>query len=214
MNRSIIEIVNEQINKQAGISNKQQSVLLSATELFSMKGFNNTSTKDIASLAQVSEGTVYKHFKTKDELLHAGLLPLYKSVVAPEIVKEFTNELSQCKDLESFVDTFVDNRIEFIHKNKNLLKIILGEVMFNDNIQTLMYNLLQEMVAPAIESLIQNLKNNNQIDPEIRNHNAFQALATNTISVMLPVLLSHNYDVSKLNSDISATKYLLLKMLK
>ena len=70
MNRSIKEIMNEQLKKQSQISEKQKAVLNSATVLFSERGFYNTSTKDIARMAKVSEGTVYKHFKTKNELLH------------------------------------------------------------------------------------------------------------------------------------------------
>ena len=68
MNRSIKEIMNEQLKKQSQISEKQKAVLNSATVLFSERGFYNTSTKDIARMAKVSEGTVYKHFKTKNEL--------------------------------------------------------------------------------------------------------------------------------------------------
>ena len=131
MNRSIKEIMNEQLKKQSQISEKQKAVLNSATVLFSERGFYNTSTKDIARMAKVSEGTVYKHFKTKNELLYAGLLPLYKSVVAPEVLKEFSSELSKCDNLDAFIDTFVDNRIKFIDNNKN---IIPNKIVFSINI--------------------------------------------------------------------------------
>src|SRR5699024_8475943 len=113
MIRSIKEIMNEQLKKQSQISEKQKEVLNSATELLSKREFIITWTKYIARMAKVSEGTVYKHFKTKNELLYAGLLPLYKSVVAPEVLKEFSSELSKCDNLDAFIDTFVDNRIKF-----------------------------------------------------------------------------------------------------
>lgn len=214
MNRSIKEILNEQLTKQADLSEKQVSVIKSATELFSEKGFYNTSTRDIATLAQVSEGTVYKHFKTKDELLYAGLLPLYKTVVAPEVVKEFTSELSKSTTLEGFVDIFVDNRIEFIHNNKNIIKIIFGEIMYNSNIQRLLFGLFNETIEPALSKHIQRLKDNHEIEADLPVHTALQLLITNTISIMLPVLLSNIYSESELNENIKITKHLLIKMLK
>ena len=51
---------------ESQLSAKQQAVLKASLNLFSEQGFDRTSTKDIAQLAGVSEGTVYKQFKTKE----------------------------------------------------------------------------------------------------------------------------------------------------
>ena len=214
MNRSIKEIINEQLKKQSQISEKQKAVLNSATVLFSERGFYNTSTKDIARMAKVSEGTVYKHFKTKNELLYAGLLPLYKSVVAPEVLKEFSSELSKCDNLDAFIDTFVDNRIKFIDNNKNIIKIIFGEIMYTTDFLNIMTDVVEQSIGPTISQYIQNLKDNNQIDKDIPADLAFRMMASQTISVMLPVLLSQDYSKSKLNENIILTKQLLIKMLR
>jgi len=40
----------------------------SALELFNVKGIDATSTKEITEAAGVAEGTLYRHFKSKDEL--------------------------------------------------------------------------------------------------------------------------------------------------
>ena len=47
------------------ISDKQKAVLRASLTLFSEKGVESTSTSDIAKMANVAEGTVYKQFKTK-----------------------------------------------------------------------------------------------------------------------------------------------------
>ena len=47
------------------LSTKQQAVLKASLKLFSEQGYDRTSTQEIARVAQVSEGTVYKQFKTK-----------------------------------------------------------------------------------------------------------------------------------------------------
>ena len=165
-------------------------------------------------MAKVSEGTVYKHFKTKNELLYAGLLPLYKSVVAPELLKELSSELSKCDNLDAFIDTFVDNRIKFIDNNKNIIKIIFGEIMYNTDFRNIMTDVVKQLIGPTISQYIQNLKDNNQIDKDIPADLAFRMMASQTISVMLPVLLSQDYSKSKLNENIILTKQLLIKMLR
>ncbi|OAU92704.1 TetR family transcriptional regulator, partial [Lacticaseibacillus rhamnosus] len=55
------------------LSTKQQAVLKASLKLFSEQGYDRTSTQEIARVAQVSEGTVYKQFKTKEGILRALL---------------------------------------------------------------------------------------------------------------------------------------------
>lgn len=52
---------------------RRDSILQTAFDLFSHRGFSGTTTKDIARAAGVSEATVFKHFATKD-VLYGALL--------------------------------------------------------------------------------------------------------------------------------------------
>ena len=45
---------------------KQKKIVDAASKLFAEKGYSNTSTSEIAKLAEVSEGTIFKHYGTKD----------------------------------------------------------------------------------------------------------------------------------------------------
>ncbi|WP_174310919.1 TetR/AcrR family transcriptional regulator [Gordonia namibiensis] len=47
----------------------RQRLLLAAVEAFAAKGFNATTTRDIANGAQMSSAAVYVHFRSKEELL-------------------------------------------------------------------------------------------------------------------------------------------------
>lgn len=49
--------------------NKKQQVINAATTLFSEKGFEKTSMREICSAANVSKGLVYHHFQSKNEIL-------------------------------------------------------------------------------------------------------------------------------------------------
>lgn len=49
----------------------RETVLAAALHLFAMRGYFNTSVPDIARAAQVSVGSIYHHFKDKEDLARA-----------------------------------------------------------------------------------------------------------------------------------------------
>ncbi|MFA9407982.1 MAG: TetR/AcrR family transcriptional regulator [Candidatus Dadabacteria bacterium] len=70
-------------------TNTREKILETAIELFAKKGFNGTTTKEIAEAAEVNESLIFRHFSTKKELYGAIIeqkideepgieLPLYK----------------------------------------------------------------------------------------------------------------------------------------
>ena len=65
---------------------KKELILKKSLQLFSSKGFKGTSTRSIADLAEVSEGLIFKHFKSKNGLL-SELLKIGASKSTPEIEK-------------------------------------------------------------------------------------------------------------------------------
>ena len=65
---------------------KKELILKKSLELFSSKGFKATSTRSIAHSAEVSEGLIFKHFKSKNGLL-LELLKIGASKSTPEIQK-------------------------------------------------------------------------------------------------------------------------------
>lgn len=52
---------------------RRQQILGIATEMFAEKGFDGTTTREIAVHAQVNEALIFRHFPTKDELYWAVL---------------------------------------------------------------------------------------------------------------------------------------------
>jgi len=78
---------------------RTDKIVLAATQLFSRQGYNGTSTREIARLADVSENTLFRHFERKEDLFwatlrsHSAWLALCKESLdgitafdAPEIV--------------------------------------------------------------------------------------------------------------------------------
>jgi AcrR family transcriptional regulator len=58
-------------NRSCGraLVSRKESIIAAALELFAARGYEATSTAELARVAGVSEGTIFHHFKTKDGVL-------------------------------------------------------------------------------------------------------------------------------------------------
>src|SRR5690606_26788480 len=68
---------------------KQVKILEAAVDIFSEKGYAATSTSEIAQKAGVAEGTIFKHYKTKKDLLLSIAGPIVAKVFAPFLMRDF-----------------------------------------------------------------------------------------------------------------------------
>lgn len=102
----------------------KKKVLKTALKLFSSNGFHATTTAQIAKRAGVSEGTIYKYFSSKDDLLAKLLRP-----VIAEIKGNFFGQLSGFANLEQLVEFVVNNRLQFIAANFDFVRLIAQEAL-------------------------------------------------------------------------------------
>lgn len=101
----------------------KEKIIDAAFELFSTKGYIGTTTKEIAQLANVSEVTVFRHFKTKENIFDAviqtkSFLPSLKSLI-PKISSL------------SLKDALIEIALEYTKKlisKKGAIKIFFSEV--------------------------------------------------------------------------------------
>lgn len=64
--------------------NRRQHLITSAAKLFRRKGFDATSTRDIAAAVGMRSGSPFYHFKSKGELLHAVMEAGMRSAIASQ----------------------------------------------------------------------------------------------------------------------------------
>lgn len=113
----------KKLNEQKMPAGKKK-VLLASLHLFANHGFHGTTTAKIAKKAGVSEGTIYKYFGSKKELLTALLIP-----VLTEIRDNFFNKLDNFKNLDELISFIIVDRQVFIQQNFDFIKIIMQELL-------------------------------------------------------------------------------------
>ncbi len=130
----------EQLLKATRSSSRQTDALAridqAAIELFVERGFSNTSSKAIAMRAAVSEGAIFKHYRTKQNLLIHILLKFLLSL-QPKLTKEFVDQVGadQNQTLAQFIDVFLDNRFDFIKKNRQVFSVLIKELLYDDKLR-------------------------------------------------------------------------------
>lgn len=58
----------------------KEKLIKSALKLFAKKGIDKTSTREITSAVGLAEGTLYRHFKSKQELIDSTYLEIKKDI--------------------------------------------------------------------------------------------------------------------------------------
>ncbi|MFT9497703.1 TetR/AcrR family transcriptional regulator [Anaerosolibacter sp.] len=116
----------------------EQKILETAVEIFSQKGFNGTTTKEIAQKAGIAEGTIFRYFPKKKDILHGILLKMIEAV-GPKIVgsglKEIFESNEKKSDREIFMD-FIQNRIKLIKSHLPLIRVVLNEAQYHPELQS------------------------------------------------------------------------------
>ena len=160
MSESIFESF-EAYLKEADYPKGKKKIMQAAVDLISTKSYNGTSTLQIAKHAGLSQATLFKYFKTKEDLLTAILHP-----VVPGLFGRFFEELLAFNTTEEKVHYLVHNRMDYLKKNRALMKIILQEIFSNKklrNEQIFIWNTIQDKLLRVHEELVADPR----VNPEI-----------------------------------------------
>lgn len=187
---------------QSDLSAKQQAVLRASLELFSQKGFDRTSTRDIADRAAVSEGTVYKQFKTKDGILKAILEPFIHQVL-PKAVTEFIVDMSQSTTptIDEFLEIAVKNRMQFALDNRQQLRILLQEITRDANLVSLISKEAVNIINSPLGNFIRKYQEDGQlVDWPLQR--IIQYIFGTVLTYLLPkVLAGGELDIDKASKE-------------
>ena len=118
----------DNLKKRMNKEDRRQQILDSALNAFVKKGYNGTTTIDIAEEAKVSEVTLFRYFDSKKEIFIEAVKPILAFDFEEAIIG---NENLNPKKKFSLI---LKNRIKFVSKNNEVIKLILIEDEINKEI--------------------------------------------------------------------------------
>jgi len=134
---------------------QREEMLAAATRLFSERGYANVSMHEIAHAAEFAIGTLYKFFRSKEDL-YAALVREGAQKFINLLVKEIDEPDKEVEKLRNYVRT----KARFFHDNAPMIRIYFAETLGSKfgNIGRLnpetreLHNALREKLAIIFES--------------------------------------------------------------
>ncbi|MCZ0757024.1 TetR/AcrR family transcriptional regulator [Anoxybacillus sp. J5B_2022] len=151
--------------KEGQFSEKQLKILEAAVEMFAEKGYAATSTSEIAKKAGVAEGTIFRHYKTKKDLLLAIVTPTLFQSVAPFLAKEFVREVfdNEYETYEQFLRAVFSNRYAFVKKYLPAIRVLWQELAFHSEIKQCFQRVFTEHVYPKFARIVRHFQEKGEL---------------------------------------------------
>ena len=185
------------------LSDKQKRVLIASLTLFSEVGFEKTTSLDIARRAEVSEGTVFSYFKTKEGILNTLLLLFFDQVI-PETIELFTDQKVLCNDesVTVFFRSMIEDRLNFLINNRDIIKILFSRCLIDSSWFEKTESIVQNNIVTPLNPILDNYK----VKGELVNW-PNERIIRNIISLMLSyavpsILNSKAIDVGKVSDEM------------
>lgn len=105
-------------------------ILRAAEELFGARGYEATTTRDIAGAADVTEAAIYRHFGTKEALFEAAITRPYREVIG-SFLRSWQRALPDSSTNADVTREFVERFYDFVQEHRRLLKTYLTYREYN-----------------------------------------------------------------------------------
>ncbi|MGF2618304.1 TetR/AcrR family transcriptional regulator [Rossellomorea vietnamensis] len=152
------------LNSDEKLTEKQQKILEAALEIFAEKGYSATSTSEIAKKAGVAEGTIFRHYKTKKDLLLSIVAPTMAKLIAPFIIRDINKVLNtKYEKYEDFLKAMILNRQAFLKENMSAFRILIQEIPFHPELKEQFKEHIAEKVFHRFQHLVDFYKEKGQI---------------------------------------------------
>jgi len=102
---------------------RHETILAAASRAFSEKGYETTSITEIARLADVSDGLIYKYFSSKRDLLEHVLQDFYERVIA-----DVGSKVARAEGFGEKLYILISEHLATFVAERNLCRLFISEV--------------------------------------------------------------------------------------
>ncbi|AFY70572.1 transcriptional regulator, TetR family [Thalassoporum mexicanum PCC 7367] len=140
-------------------------IINSAQKLFAKKGFDGTTTKDLASAAGVAEGTIFRYFSNKKAIL--------VEVATQGWIKILTDLLTELSGMSGYssIASMMYRRMTTMHDSMDMMRVCFMEAQFHpelrDRIQSEVVDKMTDIAEVYFEEAIQKGVYRQGLDPKV-----------------------------------------------
>jgi len=171
------------------VNQRETDIINSALHLFKEKGFEAATTKEIAAGAGIAEGTVFRYFKTKKDILLKIAATSMIKVVAPHIFNSIEIMLAQHdKPVADILKEVIKDRIALVSKNFGTAQILLTEAQYHPELRKAWIDEIPRKGIKILSAFLQERIETGELRKDIDVYDAVRVLAGMTAALVV----SHN----------------------
>ncbi len=145
------------------LTDRQNELVHAAIHIIANQGYEKLTTKNLAAHIGVTEAALYRHFKSKRDLVTMVLC--YFEFLSCRVISDIKS--SSCSPLEC-IKAFVMNRYEMFSDNPDLAKVMFSEELFkNDTAFISQYQSIMHIHKQEMEGFIQKAQSEGTIMPNV-----------------------------------------------
>lgn len=117
----------------------KKTIFEAAIKVFSISGYNSATMDEVASVAGVAKGTLYYHFKSKEEI--------FKFIISQgmNVIKDEINEAtSKEEDSIEKLKVLCKVQLSLIYRHKELFKVIMSQIWGQEDRQLELRAIIQD----------------------------------------------------------------------
>ncbi|SHH22801.1 TetR/AcrR family transcriptional regulator [Tepidibacter thalassicus] len=144
--------------------NTQEKIFNAALKVFSEKGFSGATTSEISKEAGVAEGTIFRYYKTKKDILRGVMLEYverFEEFANLESLKKIIRE-NKDKSIEEILKIILLDRYKVFEKNYNIMKVIHYEMQFHEDIKSMYIEKIREKEYQMSNYIFKQIKINKE----------------------------------------------------
>ena len=121
-------------NEKISCMEKRNKIFKAAIEVFAEEGYHKATMDKIATLSGVAKGTVYRYFKSKDDLLEQLILGKFQEILG-YIGEIYSKNFDILHEIQEMIEFWVG----YIEDNHNLYRLIQNKAVFQRTGQKLIF---------------------------------------------------------------------------
>lgn len=158
----------ETIKRRLSTEERQSEIIRVAVELAAEKGVDSVTTQDMADAMQLTQGAIFRHFATKDDIWVAVM-----QWIRDRLMKVLDKAASDASDPLNAIERMFFAHIAFISKHPAIPRLLFSELLHKKNSK--LRQLIQEIISgyeAKIAGLLESAKSQSLVSDDLDSKSA------------------------------------------
>jgi len=144
------------------MQDRYDAILDAAKGAFAEKGFEGTSIADIARTAQISDGLVYRYFRSKRELLYEVLRKFYERILLDLETQVFKHDAFPAR-----LEALIRRHLEVFVSDTDLCRLFISEVRTASDYEGSSIQELNRLYTSVLIRIVKDAVKTGEVRPDV-----------------------------------------------